>query len=106
MRLLEPREYSAQTTLSIGRRDIDLNGHVHNLCYLDFAYEALPEAVYRAEFCDIRIAYRKEIRPYETIACKYVEKDGAHTVGIYGENGVLRALVAFSGQNVFGAAAL
>ncbi len=106
MRLLEPREYSAQTTLSIGRRDIDLNGHVHNLCYLDFAYEALPEAVYRAEFCDIRIAYRKEIRPYETIACKYVEKDGAHTVGIYGENGALRALVAFSGQNVFGAAAL
>lgn len=96
MRLLEPREYSAQTALPTGRRDIDLNGHVHNLCYLDYAYEALPEEVYRTEFRDIRIAYRKEIRPYETIVCKYTEKDGAHVVGIYGGDGVLRALVSFA----------
>ena len=96
MRLLEPREYSAGYRASHRTAGHRSNGHVHNLCYLDYAYEALPEEVYRTEFRDIRIAYRKEVRPYETIVCKYTEKDGAHVVGIYGGDGVLRALVSFA----------
>lgn len=96
-RLHEPHEYADGTEFHVGRRDIDLNGHVHNLCYLDFAYEALPEAVYRNEvFHDIRITYRKEIKPEETIACKYAYENGAHTVGIYGEDGTLRSLVTLA----------
>lgn len=94
-RLREPRGYSMEIPISVGRRDIDLNGHVHNLCYLDFAYEALPEKVYREEsFCQMRITYRKEIKPNETIVCKYVLEDDTHTVGIYGEDGTLRSLVS------------
>lgn len=96
-RLREPREYTDVTELHVGRRDIDLNGHVHNLCYLDFAYEALPEKTYQnGGFHDIRITYRKEIVPQERIACKYIYGDGVHTVGIYGEDGTLRSLVALS----------
>ena len=96
-RLREPREYTGGTEFRVGRRDIDLNGHVHNLCYLDFAYEALPEAVYRSEiFHDIRITYRKEIKPEETVACRYVCENGMHTVGIYGEDGTLRSLVTLA----------
>lgn len=94
-RLREPHDYFSETAYKVSRRDIDLNGHVHNLCYLDFAYEALPESVYQEKtFSDIRITYRKEIKPSEAILCKYTEEDGAHVVGIYGEDGTLRSLIS------------
>ncbi len=54
------------------RRDIDLNGHMHNLYYLDLAYEALPEDVYaKRPYDNIQIQYKKEI--------KYGEKLYANT---------------------------
>ncbi len=98
MRLKEPKAYESELRYLIRRSEIDLNGHVHNLCYLDFALEALPEDVYKnRNFHDIRITYRKEIAAGEKeILCKYTEENGIHTVGIYGEDGALRALVALS----------
>ena len=35
----EPTSYEAEMTFRARRHEIDLNGHVHNLCYLDFALE-------------------------------------------------------------------
>ncbi len=95
MRLKEPKTYEKEMPYQIRRSEIDLNGHVHNLCYLDFALEALPEEVYHTrDFHDIRITYRKEISSSEReIVCKYHEENGVHTVGIYGADGILRALV-------------
>ena len=97
-RLREPKEYTSEMPYHIRRKEIDLNGHLHNLCYLDIALEALPEDIYHErDFRDIRITYRKEIKADEKdILCKYKEENGMHTVGIYGENGTLRAIVALS----------
>ncbi len=95
MRLKEPKLYESEIPYHIRRSEIDLNGHVHNLCYLDFALEALPEDIYHMrDFHDIRITYRKEISAMEKdIICKYHREEDIHTVGIYGIDGILRALV-------------
>ena len=42
----------------VQRRDIDINGHMHNLNYLDMAYEILPEEIYKTKvFDNVRIVY-------------------------------------------------
>ena len=97
LRQKEPTSYEAEKTFTAFRLEIDLIGHVHNLCYLDFALDILPEEVYETrDFHDIRVTYRKEIKADETITCKYHGKAGQHTVGIYGGDGKLRALVGLS----------
>lgn len=94
IRLREPREYASEWAHRVSRSEIDLNGHVHNLCYLDYALEALPEEIYQnASFREIHISYRKEIRAGEALVCRYSEEGGVHTVGIYGEGGPVRAIV-------------
>ena len=45
-KLKEPTAFSNEYTYTTQRRDIDVNKHMHNLNYLDLAYEALPEEVY------------------------------------------------------------
>ncbi len=95
IRLKEPKVYEWEMSYRVRRSEIDLNGHVHNLCYLDFALEALPEEIYHArDFHDIRITYRKEISAGEKdIVLKCHAENGVYTVGIYGADGILRALV-------------
>ncbi len=45
------------------RKDIDINKHMHNLYYLDLAYEALPDEIYnKRPFDYVRITYKKEIK--------------------------------------------
>ena len=97
-RLREPKEYAYEMPYRIYRKEIDLNGHLHNLCYLDIALETIPEDVYRSrDFREIRITYRKEIRADEKdISCKYKAESGVHTVGIYGPDAKLRAIVSLS----------
>ncbi|MBQ8496900.1 MAG: hypothetical protein IJ489_05515 [Clostridia bacterium] len=97
-RLREPKEYEKEMPYHIRRKEIDLNGHLHNLCYLDIALEMIPDEIYHErDFKDIRITYRKEIKSDEKdIVCKYREDNGTHTVGVYGPNGTLRAIVALS----------
>ncbi|MDO5402798.1 MAG: thioesterase [Eubacteriales bacterium] len=67
----------------IMRRDMDINGHVHNLSYLDGAYEVLPIEVYKTkEFNEIRISYKKEIRPEDKVRASYkaISKDCCQVV--------------------------
>ena len=45
-KLKEPETIDREIRYKVQRRDIDINKHVHNLYYLDFAYEALPEEIY------------------------------------------------------------
>lgn len=97
LRQKEPTSYEAEMTFRARRHEIDLNGHVHNLCYLDFALDILPCDVYEMrDFRHIRVTYRKEIKANEEITCKYHGEDGAHIVGIYGGDGKLRAIVHLS----------
>ena len=41
--LHEPESSSNIYNYTVSRRDIDINHHMHNLCYLDLAYETLPK---------------------------------------------------------------
>ncbi len=65
----------------VQRRDIDINGHMHNLNYLDMAYEILPEEIYKTKvFDNVRIVYKKEILYGENIECYYEEENNKHIV--------------------------
>ncbi len=62
-KLQEPKEFISNITYTVKRKDIDINKHMHNLYYLDLAYEALPEDVYNTNIFDnVRIMYKKEIK--------------------------------------------
>lgn len=71
----------------IRRFDIDINKHVHNLNYVDFAYEILPFDVYIGdELNNLEITYKKEIKYGETIkSFLYQEKQG-YTIVIKSED--------------------
>lgn len=82
-----PSEFEYQTEYEVKRKDIDINGHMHNLYYLDVAYEALPEEIYRQRpFNNIRIQYKKEMKLGDKIHAKYTRKDKKHIVAIYSED--------------------
>ena len=38
-----PKSFDDELSYTVKRRDIDLNSHMHNLYYLDLAYEVLPD---------------------------------------------------------------
>lgn len=79
---------------TIQRRDIDIIGHVHNLNYLSFSYETLPEEEYiKRPFNNIRIQYKKELKLGEKIICKYTKIEEKNIVAIYDENQILHAIV-------------
>lgn len=83
-KLKEPEECSNYINYTVIRKDIDLNRHMHNLYYLDLAYEALPQDVYFDErpFSNVRISYKKEIKLGDTLVCKYAKVDNKHVVTI------------------------
>lgn len=94
-KLKEPTSAISKIRYPILRSDIDINNHVHNLYYLDFAYEALPEDAYRAEECDnIEIMYKKQIKLGDKIVCKYSKENNEHIISIKSEDeSVLHAIV-------------
>lgn len=82
-----PENYTSEMKYKVSRRDIDINGHMHNLYYLDLAYEALPEEVYEQRpFDNVRIQYKKEIKYGDIVKCKYTFENGEHIITIYDES--------------------
>ena len=76
-----PETFEITKTYKVQRRDIDLLGHVHNVYYLDFAYEILPQEVYDSfKFTKIRISYRKEIKFEDTIKLKLSSNNKKYTL--------------------------
>ena len=82
-KLIEPTSYSNKYIYTTQRRDIDVNKHMHNLNYLDLAYEALPEDVYlNNSFDNIEIMYKTSIRLGDTSKCLYSFENGKHIITI------------------------
>lgn len=76
-----PDSYSHMMPYTVQRKDIDINKHVHNTTYLDFAYEVLPEEVYEnATFDSFEIMYKKETKLGETIKCFYSQIEDSHYI--------------------------
>ena len=62
-------------TYKIRRFDLDLNKHVHNLNYLNIAYELLPDEIYDgSEFNNVEILYKRELK-YGDIVKSYLYKE-------------------------------
>lgn len=68
-------------------KNIDIIGHMHNLYYLDLAYEALTQEAYeKRPFDNIRIMYKKEIKLGDMVICKYAKVDNKNVVVIEGKD--------------------
>ena len=68
--------------LKTRRTDIDINKHVNNLNYLDFAIEILPEEIYNQDLKNVRITYKHQTEPGETINIAYKKQEGKNIITI------------------------
>lgn len=93
-----PEEVINEYSYQVARRDIDINQHMHNLYYLDLAYEALPADVYKNnEFNQVEIMYKKEIKLGETINCIYSCTEQKHLIAIKSlDDTTLHAIIQLS----------
>ena len=64
----EQNEYEKEIDYPIRKSDIDINNHVHNLNYIDMAYEIIDT---EEQFRNVRISYKKEIRIEDRIKIGY-----------------------------------
>ena len=94
-KLKVPEKFDNEILYKVQRRDIDVIGHMHNLCYLDLAYETLPDEIYnKRPFDNIRVMYKKEIKFGETVKCKYALENDRNIVVIESEDGkILHAII-------------
>ena len=98
-KLKEPTNNQILTyTFKVPRRDIDVNNHVHNLYYLDYAYEALPEEIYnQPEFNNLEIMYKTGAKLGNIVNCYYSNYDNSHCITLKSEdNSHLHAIIKLS----------
>lgn len=82
-----PESFENKIIYQVQRRDIDVIGHMHNLYYLDIAYEALPKEIYdKRPFDNVRIMYKKETKLGEKVVEKYSNVEGKNVVVIQSED--------------------
>lgn len=82
-KLKEPTTLISKINYKVLRSQIDVNNHMHNLCYLDLAYEALPEdEYYKDEANNIDIMYKKQIKLEDKIICNYTKENNQNIVTI------------------------
>lgn len=70
---------------AVMRRDIDINHHVNNLCYLDYAWETLPKECSQEEFDEADILYKKAARPGDRLTAfsDWMPEDAENTGRTY-----------------------
>lgn len=95
-KLITPEAFSKETEIAIRRSDIDYNDHVHNLTYLDYAFEVLPEDVFvKNQYKSLRISYKQAVKPDEKIVCKYAFVENKHVCCIFNDKGELKTQIEF-----------
>ena len=97
-KIKEPDNYLNVYEYTVSRSDIDNNHHMHNLRYLELAYEALPKNVYENNyFNNIEIMYKKECYLADKLKCFYSNINDEHIVTIKSEDeNTLHAIVKLS----------
>lgn len=76
-KLNEPQKFLDCCETQVTRDMIDINGHVHNLNYIDFAIQVIPFEIMR-NAKEVEVMYKKEIRDNSKIKCFYTIEDGFH----------------------------
>lgn len=87
-KLEEIDNYSHCIDYTIRKADIDLNNHVHNLCYLDMAEEILPYQISNStEAQEFEIWFKYQIKFEDSVSLYYGLKNNKHYVVIKSNNG-------------------
>ena len=96
-RMREAKTYDFEKEINLRRTDIDFNHHVHNLTYIDYIMEMLPENRYEKKIKKLRINYRKGIEAGERIIGKYHLASDKEKIGFYGSSneGKISTMVDF-----------
>ena len=82
-KLKQPENSLLTFEYQVQRRDIDINNHMHNLCYLDLAYEALPKEIYEnSSFNNVEIMYKSGAFLGDNLKCFYSQVDNEYFVTI------------------------
>lgn len=82
-KLKEPDTFSTTCTFVVPRYVIDINKHMHNLCYLDVAYEALPFDIYeKSNFDNVEIMYKRSAKLGDVLKCFYFNTHNDHFITI------------------------
>lgn len=98
-KLKEPENSDFMLDYTVQRRDIDTNHHVNNLCYLDYAYEALPIEIFKNyDFQNVEIIYKNETKLGDTLSLYYsCTNSDEHFITIkHKENSKIAAIVKFN----------
>lgn len=85
-KLQELEKYDTERLYEVRRSDIDINGHMHNLNYLDLAYDILPDEEVKHEFNNIRITYKKEIKYGTSVKYLYKKENEKNCIAIKSED--------------------
>lgn len=71
-KIKEPSSFYNIYNYTVPRYVIDINEHMHNLCYLDVAYEALPYNIYKNhDFNNVEIMYKRSSKLGDILKCFY-----------------------------------
>ena len=74
---------------------IDVNGHVHNLNYLDFASQVVPLEVMQNAM-KVEVLYKKEIKEKDQVKCYYAMENNVHYAILKSaDEKVLHAVISF-----------
>ncbi len=95
-KLTDTDNYISETIYTVQRSQIDLNNHMHNLYYLDMAYEALPKEVYENNvFNTFEISYKRQIKLHNTVKCYYSFEEDTHKIIIKSlDNKTIHAIIS------------
>ncbi len=95
-KLKDPQNYDLEKIVAIRKSDIDVNGHLHNLNYIDLAREALSEQE-DEEYTNLRITYKKEIKYGDSVkVCKKKQDNKISCIIKSSDNTSIHAILEMS----------
>ena len=95
---LRSADFSCEGSMefTVPKSMIDINGHVRNSAYLDFALEALPAPLDTAHFNNLEVAYKAEVKPGERVTIEHGRaSDGRLAVRVLDAEGRVHATMLF-----------
>lgn len=85
-KLHEVENVDISIQLKTRRTDLDINNHVNNLNYLDLAYEILPDEIYNKDLKNVRMTYKHQTNPRETVNISYAKQAEKNIITIKTED--------------------
>lgn len=96
LKLNVPQNFEFEVTVRLRRSDYDFNNHIHNLVYLDYAFEVIPEKLYKEmNFKSLRINYKSAVKTGTEVIGKYAEVENKKIVCIYDVQEDLKSMIIF-----------